>query len=47
MDAMNIWQLFVDTGAPELYMLYIKARKAEESNVSYNPGTCVESHPLQ
>ena len=33
MDAENLWQAFLDTGAPELYLLYVKAKKVEESHV--------------
>lgn len=47
MEARHIWQLFVDTGAPELYMLYNKARNAEENHVSNDTGTCSESHGVQ
>ena len=47
MEAKHIWQLFVDTGAPELYMLYNMARKAEENHVSYDSGTGTESHTVQ
>ncbi len=30
MDATTLWNLFLDTGAPELYLLYLKALRAEE-----------------
>lgn len=42
----ELWQLFLDTGAPEAYLLY-KAKKAEEKHVSDHPGRCTESHGLQ
>ena len=46
MDAKHIWQLFVDTGAPELYMLYNKVRNAEENHVSNDSRACTESHTV-
>lgn len=47
MDAQMIWQMFLETGAPEMYLLYNKARKMEENHVSDDPGTCFESNSLQ
>ena len=47
MDAGHIWQLFLDTGAPELYLIYNKARNAEENHVFDHSGTCSESHCVQ
>ena len=29
MKSRELWQAFLDTGAPELYVLYSKAREAE------------------
>lgn len=47
MNAQNYWQLFLDTGAPELYLLYQKARRTEEAYVSDHPGDCPAGHGLQ
>ena len=47
MNAANYWQLFLDTGAPEMYLLYQKARKTEENHVSDHPGDRPASHGLQ
>ena len=47
MDSGNYWQIFLDTGAPEMYLLYNQARKMEETNVSDSQGTCFKSHTLQ
>ena len=33
MDTQNYWQLFMETGAPEMYLLYKQARKMEASDV--------------
>lgn len=47
MEARHIWQLFLDTGAPELYVIYNKARNAEENHVFNDSGTCSESNGVQ
>ena len=47
MDPQNLWQLFLETGAPEVYLLYQKAIRTEESHVFKNPGTGVADHSLQ
>lgn len=38
MDAQIFWQAFLDTGAPEMYLLYTKARKMESSYVCNDQG---------
>ena len=47
MHAMDYWQLFLETGAPEAYLLYSKLLKSEEGHVSDHPGHRPESHGLQ
>ena len=47
MDARDYWQLFVETGAPEMYLMYSNALKMEENHVPERSGTCIESHGLQ
>lgn len=47
MNAANYWQLFLDTGAPEMYLLYQKALKTEENHVSDHPGDRPAGHGLQ
>ena len=47
MKSRELWQAFLDTGAPDLYVLYSKAREAEENYVFNNSGTCTASHQLQ
>ncbi len=42
----ELWQLFLETGAPEVYLMY-KANQREEANVSDDPGHRPESHGLQ
>ena len=33
MKSQELWQIFLETGAPEVYLLYNQARKTEEANV--------------
>ena len=47
MNAANYWQLFLDTGAPEMYLLYQKARKSEEDHVSDHSGNRPAGYGLQ
>ena len=41
MQSQNFWELFLETGAPEMYLLYNHTKKLEEGYVSDNsrPGT--------
>ena len=47
MNAANYWQLFLDTGAPEMYLLYQKALKTEENHVPDHSGDRPASDGLQ
>ena len=47
MNAQNFWQLFLETGAPELYMMYHQAKRMESSHVPDDPGTGAAGHGLQ
>ena len=38
MNAQDYWSMFVETGAPELYLLFKSARRMEEEHVCNNPG---------
>lgn len=42
-----MWSMFLQTGAPEAYLLYCEARKAKEDYVSDNPGARNQSHEIQ
>ena len=33
MNAQNYWELFLETGSPEMYVLYSQARRMEASYV--------------
>ncbi len=39
MNAQNFWNVFLETGAPEMYLLYSRARKLEETYVPDHPGS--------
>ena len=47
MDARDYWQLFLETGAPEAYLMYSKQRLSEESYVLDRSGDCPAGHGLQ
>ncbi len=34
MDAVEYWKLFLETGRPEIYVMYTQALKAEGAHVS-------------
>ena len=37
-DVENLWQAFLETGAPEIYVLYALAKKVEEPHVFNGSG---------
>ena len=47
MNAKDYWNVFLETGAPEMYLLYSKALKMEATDVLDDPGTGAASHGLQ
>ena len=47
MNATDYWKLFLETGAPEAYLMYNEARKMEASHVSDHSGHRPQSHGLQ
>ena len=47
MTSQDYWQIFLDTGAPEMYLLYQNARKMEISNVLDNAGSDPSGYGLQ
>ena len=47
MNAYNYWQLFLDTGAPEAYLLYLYKAKSEGTYVPNHTGHCPESYRIQ
>ena len=47
MTSQDYWQMFLETGAPELYLLYNNARKVENGYVPDNSGPGTPGHSLQ
>ena len=47
MNARDYWQLFLETGAPEAYLMYSKMQKSEARYVYDGSGHRPESHGLQ
>lgn len=47
MDSQTLWQMFMQTGSPEMYLLFTEARRSEESGVFNGQGTGDAGHQLQ
>ena len=47
MDANQFWLAFLDTGAPEIYMMYQQALKMEANHVFDNSGAGASDRRLQ
>ncbi len=47
MNAMDYWQLFMETGAPEAYLMYSTMLKSEANHVFDDPGHRPEGYGLQ
>ena len=47
MIAQDYWHIFLETGAPELYLLYSMTRKLEETHVSDCTSIGSESSSVQ
>ena len=47
MKANDYWNIFLETGAPEMYLLYSKALKMEAMDVLDDKGTGAAGHGLQ
>lgn len=47
MSASDYWNLFLETGAPEMYLCYIQAQKSEDFHVSDSSGSRTPSGGLQ
>ncbi len=47
MNAMDYWQLFLETGAPEVYLMYSKKMESEARHVFDDQGRGPESNGLQ
>jgi len=40
MDSAFYWEVFLETGAPEMYLYYQEAKRSEEAYVSDSTGAC-------
>ena len=47
MNAIDYWHLFLETGAPEMYLLYSNAKSKEKPYVSDDPGHRPAGNGLQ
>lgn len=47
MDKKELWSAFLETGAPEIYLLFNRARRMEEANVFNDSGTCASGNGVQ
>lgn len=47
MNAQDYWQIFLETGAPEMYLLYNNARRMEEFHVLDDSRPGFTGHTLQ
>ena len=47
MNASDYWNFFLETGAPEYYLLYQNALKMEGNHVSNDSGHCSPGYGLQ
>ena len=47
MNSQDYWQMFLETGAPELYLIYNKARKMENTDVFDNNRSGDQGYNLQ
>lgn len=47
MTSQDYWQIFIETGAPEMYLLYNNARKMENAHVPDNTGTGTAGYGVQ
>lgn len=47
MNVNALWQVFLDTGSPEIYLLYNRARQAEGANVFKVKGSGITRDGLQ
>ena len=47
MNSNVYWQLFLETGSPEAYLMFHDARRMEKSYVSQHEGLGGASHTVQ
>ncbi len=47
MNTQQLWQTFLETGSPEVYLLYNQAKRMEQSHVLDGSGVGASGHGLQ
>ena len=47
MTSQDYWKMFLETGAPEMYLLYTSARRMEMPNVFDDTGSGFAGNGLQ
>lgn len=47
MNAQNYWQMFLETGSPEMFILYSQAKRMEASYVPDDQRIDITNHQLQ
>ena len=47
MNAQQLWQTFLETGSPEVYLLYNQAKRVEQNHVFDSSGAGPAGHSLQ
>lgn len=47
MNSELFWQVFLETGAPEAYLMFQKMRRTEDGNVFDHEGIGTEAYGLQ
>ena len=47
MQSQDYWKIFLETGAPEVYLMYNQARRMEETDVSDHQRSGVAGLGLQ
>ena len=46
MNSADLFTIFMETGAPELYLMYKQSQRMEMDNVSKNTGSCITDSKL-
>ena len=47
MNANDYWNMFLQTGAPAVYLMYKEAKMMEDSNVCNDPGLGASCNRIQ
>ncbi len=47
MNAQDYWNVFLETGAPEMYLMFQKARRMEKAHVFDDTGSGITGDRLQ